>query len=608
MDIGGESVLPTGLVEQNDGEGANLSDVFDVISQYEPTFGAGAAAVPADNMPHPPAPSAGPYTKIVEQPAGKALRFRYECEGRSAGSIPGVNSTPENRTYPTIKICGYRGRVVIVVSCITKEDPYKPHPHNLVGRDCHRGVCTVRETIDSDTCQVQFKNLGIQCVKRRDIAEALRVREELRVDPFRTRYAHKNQPQSIDLNAVRLCFQVFMTDDTGKVRQTLTPVVSDVIYDKKAMSELQIAQISHCSGSAKGGTRVILLCEKVNREDTAVVFFQEENKKVVWEERAHIEAVHKLVAIVFQTPPYRHPNTTEHVTVQLQLQRLTDNARSSPVSFEYIPARLYSPDSGYIDSKKRKRPPSILQEYEHDRGYADQKPIKSEPRDKTSPHALGNQYGEQWLMPEMPVPGPSHLQHPYAPMNWPASPYSHPMSHSPNIQEMSPMHPGSPNVVMHTTMHALSPNLQVPSTMGQVTSPMGQVPSPMGSVHSPMGQVHSPMGQVHSPMGQVHSPMGPVMPMDQGMGPVGGMSPGMPHMSHISPIHATPTYTQMGPAPALDSASSPSLSSLLAEGRELAQLNSGDLANLSSLLAAADRSPDLSDSLNRLSTSDLLQP
>ena len=26
---------------------------------------------------------------MVEQPAGKGLRFRYECEGRSAGSIPG---------------------------------------------------------------------------------------------------------------------------------------------------------------------------------------------------------------------------------------------------------------------------------------------------------------------------------------------------------------------------------------------------------------------------------------------------------------------------------------------------------------------------------------
>lgn len=44
----------------------------------------------------------GAFVEITEQPASKALRFRYECEGRSAGSIPGVNSTPENKTYPSI--------------------------------------------------------------------------------------------------------------------------------------------------------------------------------------------------------------------------------------------------------------------------------------------------------------------------------------------------------------------------------------------------------------------------------------------------------------------------------------------------------------------------
>lgn len=44
------------------------------------------------------------YVKIIEQPASKALRFRYECEGRSAGSIPGVNSTPENKTFPGIQV------------------------------------------------------------------------------------------------------------------------------------------------------------------------------------------------------------------------------------------------------------------------------------------------------------------------------------------------------------------------------------------------------------------------------------------------------------------------------------------------------------------------
>lgn len=49
-------------------------------------------------------PTNQPYIKIIEQPASKALRFRYECEGRSAGSIPGVNSTPENKTYPTIQV------------------------------------------------------------------------------------------------------------------------------------------------------------------------------------------------------------------------------------------------------------------------------------------------------------------------------------------------------------------------------------------------------------------------------------------------------------------------------------------------------------------------
>ena len=47
------------------------------------------------------------YVKITEQPASKGLRFRYECEGRSAGSIPGVSSTPENKTYPTIQVRTY---------------------------------------------------------------------------------------------------------------------------------------------------------------------------------------------------------------------------------------------------------------------------------------------------------------------------------------------------------------------------------------------------------------------------------------------------------------------------------------------------------------------
>ncbi|XP_050562117.1 embryonic polarity protein dorsal isoform X2 [Spodoptera frugiperda] len=332
MDIGGESALCVGGPHNE--EQLNISDVFEAITLADPSFDVGTAAGIEDSM----ARRDQPYVEIVEQPASKALRFRYECEGRSAGSIPGVNSTSDNKTYPTIKICGYTGQVVIVVSCVTKDEPYRAHPHNLVGRErCERGVCTIPLRVTEETCEYQFKNLGIQCVKRRDIAEALTTREKLRVDPFRKNFDHKNHPQSIDLNAVRLCFQVFLPDETGRLRRPLTPVVSDVIYDKKAMSDLLIMRSSHCSGPAKGGTQVILLCEKVTREDIEVVFYQEEDGIIVWEETAIRILVHKQVAIAFETPAYRIPNTTDHVNVYFQLKRLSDNARSNSLPFEYYP-------------------------------------------------------------------------------------------------------------------------------------------------------------------------------------------------------------------------------------------------------------------------------
>lgn len=73
----------------------------------------------------PSSPYPNAFVKITEQPAPKALRFRYECEGRSAGSIPGASSTPDNKTYPGIQVVNYRGRAVVVVSCVTKDKPYR---------------------------------------------------------------------------------------------------------------------------------------------------------------------------------------------------------------------------------------------------------------------------------------------------------------------------------------------------------------------------------------------------------------------------------------------------------------------------------------------------
>lgn len=80
---------------------------------------------------------------------------------------------------------GYKGRAAVIVSCVTKDPPYRPHPHNLVGKEgCKKGVFT--QHVSSNNMVVSFSNLGIQCVKKKDIEEALRVREEIRVDPFRS--------------------------------------------------------------------------------------------------------------------------------------------------------------------------------------------------------------------------------------------------------------------------------------------------------------------------------------------------------------------------------------------------------------------------------------
>jgi len=55
---------------------------------------------------------AEPWVEVVEQPKSTAMRFRYQCEGRSAGTILGVNATAAQKTFPTIRVsCAFRGEI-----------------------------------------------------------------------------------------------------------------------------------------------------------------------------------------------------------------------------------------------------------------------------------------------------------------------------------------------------------------------------------------------------------------------------------------------------------------------------------------------------------------
>lgn len=45
-----------------------------------------------------------PELVVLEEPKERGMRFRYECEGRSAGSILGASSTETNKTQPTVEV------------------------------------------------------------------------------------------------------------------------------------------------------------------------------------------------------------------------------------------------------------------------------------------------------------------------------------------------------------------------------------------------------------------------------------------------------------------------------------------------------------------------
>ncbi|ELU04547.1 hypothetical protein CAPTEDRAFT_220294 [Capitella teleta] len=294
---------------------------------------------------------ADPYLEITEQPKARGQRFRYKCEGRSAGSIPGEHSTNEHKTYPSIKIHNYDGpAAIVVVSCVTKDNTPRPHPHSLVGQDCNKGVCTIKLR---GTNIVSFPNIGIQCATRKEVQDHLQKRKEIRVDPFGTGYF--NNVGSIDLNAVCLCFQVFLPDDQSKFTRVVRPIVSQCIYDKKAVNDLVICRLSRQAGSAKGGDEVILLCEKVTKDDIQVRFYEENNlKEVIWEEYGEFAPadIHRQFAIVFKTPCFRDPYIRDPAQVFVQLRRPSDEETSDSKPFQFIPD---DPDPYGISAKKRRK-------------------------------------------------------------------------------------------------------------------------------------------------------------------------------------------------------------------------------------------------------------
>ncbi|KAM9364432.1 nuclear factor NF-kappa-B p100 subunit isoform 2-T2 [Pholidichthys leucotaenia] len=328
--------------------------------------------------PYIPETAHGPYIQIIEEPKQRGFRFRYECEGPSHGGLPGASSEKNRRTYPTVKISNYVGLARVEVQLVTHTDPPRVHAHSLVGRHCvENGTCTI--DIGPSDLTASFSNLGILHVTKKGVVEVLmrRLREEKKkqkgpmyhlTDLEETLIVKeaKELGKSMDLNIVRLKFTAYLQDSNGAFTRALKPVVSNPIYDSKSpnASNLKICRMDKTCGSVLGGDEIFLLCDKVQKDDIEIRFYEEDDEGC-WEAFGDFSPtdVHKQYAIVFKTPAYHSAEIERPVTVFLQLRRKKAGDSSDPKQFTYIP---HVQDKEEVQRKKQKP----LPHYENWRGGA----------------------------------------------------------------------------------------------------------------------------------------------------------------------------------------------------------------------------------------------
>uniref|UniRef100_A0A8C6KAV0 Nuclear factor kappa B subunit 1 n=1 Tax=Nothobranchius furzeri TaxID=105023 RepID=A0A8C6KAV0_NOTFU len=319
----------------------------------------------------------------------KGFGFRYGCEGPSHGGLPGASSEKNRKTYPAVKICNYQGKARVVVQLVTALTPMPQlHAHSLVGKLCDKGICIAE--MQSKDSSISFPNLGILHVTKKNVAKTL---EERMVEAFRMGYscgvaihpeidvlqgevriprelsdhqrniisiAAANQAKEMDLSVVRLMFTAFLPDSDGGFSRRLEPVVSEPIYDSKApnASNLKIVRMDRTAGCVTGGEEVYLLCDKVQKDDIQVRFYEEDESGLTWEALGDFSPtdVHRQFAIVFKTPKYRDQNLQKPTSVFVQLKRKSDNETSEPKPFTYHPQVI---DKEEVQRKRQKTLPNF---------------------------------------------------------------------------------------------------------------------------------------------------------------------------------------------------------------------------------------------------------
>ncbi|KAJ8398930.1 hypothetical protein AAFF_G00418380 [Aldrovandia affinis] len=286
------------------------------------------------------------------------------------------------------QVCNYQGPARVVVQLVTSTKEVHLHAHSLVGKQCDKGVYVA--DLQAKDSSISFLNLGILHVTRKKVSKTL---EERMIEAFRMGYNHGvaihpdidalqgetcfprdvtehqralissaavTHSKVMDLSVVHLMFTALLPDSEGRFTRRLDPVISDPIYDSKApnASNLKIVRMDRTAGCVTGGEEVYLLCDKVQKDDIQVRFYEEDESGQIWEAFGDFSPtdVHRQFAIVFKTPKYQDLHLQKPISVSVQLKRKSDNETSEPKPFTYHPQII---DKEEVQRKRQKTLPNF---------------------------------------------------------------------------------------------------------------------------------------------------------------------------------------------------------------------------------------------------------
>eukprot|EP00794_Sanderia_malayensis_P007472 gene7472-8301_t len=272
--------------------------------------------------------SAVPNLEMVEQPE-ESYRARYESEG-CRGPIRGIS---ENG-FPTVKVNGYTGNVVMTVFLVT--DNGEPHLHSITGPGSTKTTCKEVKLKDNITgiqtwigpdqnMTAVWDSLSVLRIRNWDADKKLRERGE---DPA----AWKNKKKE-----ARLMFQCTVPQAANRPGYILT-CQSRPFRCTAPSGNPEIWWMSTKESLAKGGKEAAIVGKKFAAGYR--VRFYNSDSEGVWEALADIDrSKSHQGAIVFKVPAYKTASIEKSVgvSVEVRVGPEKDKRCSESVSFQYVP-------------------------------------------------------------------------------------------------------------------------------------------------------------------------------------------------------------------------------------------------------------------------------